>query len=74
MTFRKNNIMRGLAAIAAVPSASFDFNQFFNFNNLLTGWNLQGGLRGIVILVINIFITVLSVVEQVLRTVVGFIK
>ena len=50
-----------------------NITQFFNFNNLLTGWNLQGGLREVVVLVINIFITVLSVVEQILKVILGLL-
>ena len=60
------------AATGDTSSSSFNFFQFFNLSGF-GGSGTQGGIYGFVVLIINIFISVLSVMGQILKFILGLV-
>ena len=51
----------------------FDFNQFFNLKQFTDIITSHGGLTGFVVFILNIFVTVLSVVGQIVKGILGLL-
>lgn len=53
----------------SLPTGSFNFSQFFNLGNLLTGQSIGS----VISLVLNIVVAVASVVSQIAKTLIGYL-
>ncbi|HZZ99098.1 MAG TPA: hypothetical protein VFK07_00095 [Candidatus Paceibacterota bacterium] len=58
----------------ASNSGSFNFWGFFSLKDISNWFQAHGGLKGVTIYVLNIFLAVIQVVSQLVRAVLGYLK
>lgn len=64
--------MFNIASIAAAASSSFDFGKFFNLQGVSSG-DTTSVIKAVAVLVLNIFLTTITVIAQIIKLILGLI-